>query len=131
MFSVTNPLTIRNLFFNLLYAPIGNVYKVSQRADTHLLAGYFLLDLEEYHLMKGHYPVDVSHLRQAGLTSELPDDPDSDGKIIYRNDGQRAILYAVGGNAKDDDGYKDGGGTDKKRDDIIYWQKNLKEEVRQ
>jgi len=123
-FSITNPLIIRNTIFDFI-APFGNVYKVYQRADAHLLAGYFLLDLEEYHLMKGHYPVNVSQLREAGLTSELPDDPDSDGKIIYRNDGQRAILYAVGGNAKDDEG------VDKKRDDIIYWQKNLKEEVRQ
>jgi len=64
----------------------------------------------------------------------LPDDPDSKGKIIYRNDEQRAILYAVGPNGKDDGGYNDDKNSNKrrskKRDDIIYWERNFKEENR-
>ncbi len=128
-FSITHfPIMRDMLFFD---GSIAKVYRVSQRADTNLLAAYFLLDLEEYQLIKGCYPVDVSLLRQAGLTSQLPDDPDTDGKIVYRNDGQRAILYAVGQNAKDDGGYKDDRDSDKKRDDMIYWQRNLKEEIGQ
>lgn len=125
-FSITGfPMIMRNTFFGILYGSIAGVYKASQRADTNLLAAYFLLDLEEHQLIKGRYPVDVSQLREAGLTSQLPDDPDTEGKIIYRNDGQRAILYAVGPNAKDDDGYKD----DEGRDDKIYWQRSVKEEM--
>ena len=43
-------------------------------------------------------------------------------------DGQRAILYAVGKNGKDDGGYKDEKGSTKtRRDDIIYWQRNQAE----
>jgi len=123
-FSIISFPIMRNLFFSILEGGTARVYKVSQKAATNLLAAYVLLDLEEYRLTKGSYPVDVSQLRQVGLTSELPDDPDTDGKIIYRNDGQRAILYAVGENAKDDGGYKDDKGSDQKRDDIIFWQRD-------
>ncbi|MCE5339618.1 MAG: hypothetical protein LLF92_00635 [Planctomycetaceae bacterium] len=90
------------------------VYKVFQNANTTLSAGYFMLDLEEYKLIKGCYPEDISKLSQAGFTTQLPNNPDSDGKIIYSNDGKQATLYAVGKDSKDDS------------DDIIYWQRNLK-----
>lgn len=106
---------------------IAKIHKLLQRTDTYLLASYFLLDLEEYKLIKGSYPVDVSQLREAGLTCQLPDDPDGDGKIIYRNDGQRAILYTVGKNCKDDGGYRYKKGTEDRRDDIIFWERDLKE----
>lgn len=121
-FSIINFPIMRKMLFSILEGNIPKVYKVSERADTNLLAAYFLLDLEEHQLIKGCYPADVSQLRQVGLTSQLPDDPDTNGKIIYRNDREKAILYAVGKNAKDDCGYKD----DKEKDDIIYWQRNLK-----
>jgi hypothetical protein len=131
-FSIINFPTQRKAIFN----DNGNtsritvkIYKNSQRANTNLSAAYVLLDLEEYKLIKGNYPVDIFQLKQAGLTSQLPDDPDAKGKIIYCNDGQRAILYAVGKNAKDDGGYTDDKDSDEKRDDIIYWQRNLKEEI--
>jgi len=128
-FSITDFPIMRNMLLSILDGSIVNVYKNSQRADANLLAAYFLLDLEEYQLIKGCYPVDVSQLKQAGLTSQLPDDPDTNGKIIYRNDGQRAILYAVGPNLKDDGGYKDDKDSDKKRDDRIYWERNLKKDI--
>ena len=126
-FSITGFPIMRNMLLSILDGNIAKVYKVSQRADTNLLAAYFLLDIEEYQLMKGCYPVDVSQFRQAGLSSQLPNDPDTDDKIIYLNDGQRAILYAVGPNAKNDGGFEDEKGSEKKRDDIIYWQRDLKE----
>ena len=128
-FSIWHFPLIRSILFGLFDGSIAGVYKVSQRADTNLLAAYFLLDLEEYQLIKGCYPVDVPQLREAGLTSQLPDDPHTDDKIIYRNDGHRAILYAAGPNAKDDNGYDDDKGSDKKRDDRIYWQRNLREGI--
>ncbi|MFA5251948.1 MAG: hypothetical protein WC454_05120 [Phycisphaerae bacterium] len=128
--SITDFPIMRQMLFNPLADGIVGVYKTSRRANANLLAAYFLLDLEEYKLIRGSYPADVSELRQAGLTSQMPDDPDANGKIIYRNDGQRAILYAVGRNAKDDGGYKDDKSPDK-RDDIIYWERQLKEEIEQ
>jgi hypothetical protein len=126
-FSITNFPIMRNMFFGLLDGSIAKIYKLSQRTGTNLSAAYFILDLEEYKLIKGYYPEDVSQIKKAGLTSQLPDDPDTDGKIIYLNNGERAILYAVGPNGKDDGGYKDNQDTNKKRDDIIFWQRNLKE----
>jgi hypothetical protein len=127
-FSITAFPILRNMLLSILDESVAHVYKVSQRVNTNLLAAYFLLDLEEYKLIKGCYPSDVSQLRQAGLTSQLPDDPDADGNIIYSIDGERAVLYAVGKNTKDDGGYRDDRESDQKRDDIIYWERNLKEE---
>jgi len=102
-------------------------YKISQRAHANLLAAYVLLDIEEYYLKERSYPENIPQLREAGFISQLPDDPDTDSTIIYRNDSQRAILYAVGPNSKDDGGYRDDKGCDEKRDDTIYWQRNLTE----
>ncbi|MHC4215573.1 MAG: hypothetical protein ACYSWP_19660 [Planctomycetota bacterium] len=118
---------MRKMLFGILEGGTARVYKIPQRVNTNLLATYVLLDLEEYNIIKGSYPTEVSQLREAGLTSQLPDDPDSDGKILYFNDGQRAILYAVGKNGIDDGGYKDDKASDKKRDDIIYWERKLEE----
>ena len=126
-FSIIGFPIMAKMMFSILDPSIARIYEISQRAETYLPAAYFLLDLEEYQLMKGCYPVDVSQLDDAGLTSQLPNDPYTDGKIIYSNDGNRAILYAVGRNGKDDGGYKDDKKSDKKRDDIIYWERNLEE----
>ena len=120
---------MRNKFLNLFSGGFVRVYKSSKKAGADLLAGYFLLDLEEYRLMKGMYPADVLELRGAGFNCELPDDVDSGGKVIYLNDGGRAVLYAVGKDGKDDGGYRDGKDADTKRDDVIYWERDLKEEM--
>jgi hypothetical protein len=115
---------MRNILFSILNKDVTRIYKASKRINTNLLAAYFFIDLEQYRLTKGNFPEDVSQLTDAGLTSTLPDDQDIDGKIIYCNDGQRAILYAVGKNGIDDGGYRNEKGFDKKRDDIIFWKRN-------
>lgn len=116
---------VRKAMFCILGNNIAKLYQNSQKANTNLLAAYFMLNLEEYRLSKGSYPADVLQLKEAGFRDELPDDIDSGGKIIYRNEGQRAVLYAVGYNAIDDGGFKDQWGSDDKRDDIVYWQRDL------
>lgn len=124
IFSISNFLTNRKEFFSKNDKTTNKVYQIYELVNTYLSAAYFLINLEEYNLIKGSYPVNISQLREAGLTSELPNDPYSQCKINYCNDGKRAILYSAGENTKDDGGY-----TDKKssgqRDDIIFWQRNL------
>jgi hypothetical protein len=122
LFSLRKPFITRNLLLDVLETAVFKVYKFSQRAQTNLSAVYLMCDLEEYQLTKGAYPVNIEQLKNADLTSTLPNDPDSDSKIIYSNDGQRAVLYAVGKNSRDDGGYKD---SDKERDDIIYWERSI------
>jgi hypothetical protein len=117
---------MRKTLFDISDSSIVKIYQHSQKANTDLLAAYLVLDLEGYRLKKGSYPADVSQLKEAGFNSELPDDIDSGGKIIYRNDGQRAVLYAVGYNAIDDGGFQDERGSGDRRDDIVYWQRKLK-----
>jgi hypothetical protein len=124
-FSIIGFPIMRKMFFSMLEGSTVKIFQYALRADTNLSAAYFMLDLEEYRLMKGSYPADVSQLNEAGFNSELPDDIDSGGKIIYRNDGQRTVLYAVGYNAIDDGGFSDQRGSGG-RDDIVYWQRDVK-----
>jgi len=125
--SISFPM-LRGKYLNLFSGSFAGVYKISRKAETNLLVGYFLLDLEEYRLVKGEYPADVLGLRRAGFDSLLPGDVDSGGKVIYLNDGQWAVLYAVGKNGKDDGGYRDDKDAETKRDDVVYWERDLEED---
>lgn len=116
---------LRQIYVDVFDISLAKACRASQRAEAWLQAAYLLIDLEEYRLVHGCYPADVAQLRQAGLTSELPDDPHREGKMIYLNDGQRAILYTVGPNAIDDGGFNDEKKSEQKRDDIIYWKREL------
>lgn len=116
---------MRNLLVGIVEPSLSKVYRISQRTETTLSAAYVILDLEKYNLLKECYPVDILQLKDVGLSSKLPDDPDSDGSIIYSNDGKRAILYAVGKNGRDDGGYKDSRKSDGERDDRIFWERKL------
>ena len=118
----------RKMLVSIVEPSLTSVYKISQRAETTLSAAYVILDLEKYNLMKAQYPVDILELKDAGLSPELPNDPYTDSKIIYRNDSARAILYSVGRNGKDDGGYKDTkkSGGKRERDDIIFWERTKK-----
>lgn len=66
----------------------------------------------------------VIYALNAGFTSELPDDPDADGSIIYSNNGRRVILYAVGKNGIDDGGYRH---PKEKRGDRIFWEREIQD----
>jgi len=116
---------LRQIYVDGSDISLAKACRISQRTEAWLQAAYLLIDHEEYRLVHGCYPADVAQLRQAGLTSELPDDPQREDKIIYLNDGQRAILYSVGPNAIDDGGYNDEKKSEQKRDDIIYWKREL------
>ncbi len=110
----------------MMFEPsLFKAYKLSQQRPASIQAGHIILDLEEYRLRHDGYPAIISQLRQAGFNRELPNDPYSDNNVIYHNDGQRAVLYSVGKNGKDDGGYKDEGSGKDKRDDVIYWQRTF------
>lgn len=126
-FSVLSFPLMRNALLNVVEPAIGMPYKVSQRTNTTLSAAFIVINLEEYYLMKGCYPKDIQQLGDVGLRCKLPDDPDTDGCVIYSNDGKRAILYSVGKNGVDDKGYKDSKNSKGERDDIIFWKRKLSE----
>jgi hypothetical protein len=120
-FSITFPI-FRNELLKLSYSSVPKVYEISQRAIANLCAAYVIVDLEQYHLTNGCYPADAFL-----FAAQLADDSDALGhKIIYRNDGHRAVLYAVGPNGKDDGGFKDEKQSAGKRDDIIFWERSIK-----
>ena len=124
-FSVLHFPVMRTMLFDISGPIIVKIYRLSQRTETTLSAAYLMIDLERYHLLKGCYPEDILQLKEAGLTCELPVDPDREGNIIYSNDGDRAVLYAVGENGRDDGGYRDSRKSDEKRDDRIFWERDL------
>jgi hypothetical protein len=75
IFSISNFLTNRKEFFSKNDKTTTKVYQIYQQVNTGLSAAYFLIDLEEYKLIKGNYPVNISQLKEAGLNSELPKSP--------------------------------------------------------
>ncbi|MCF7956111.1 MAG: hypothetical protein K9M75_09940 [Phycisphaerae bacterium] len=113
---------MRNLFFSIMEPAMSKSYKLSERADSYVWAGYIAIDLEKYKLENGTYPSELSDLPSE---LKLPRDPCSDGNILYRLDEKRAVLYSVGPNAKDDGGYKGMKNNDNRRDDIIYWERSF------
>lgn len=115
---------LRNAMLNILEPTIVKVYELSQRTDTTLQIVRFILDLEEYKIKNNSYPQDISQLTYAGLTTPLPNDRYSNSSLIYRADGQTAILYSVGKNEKDDNGIKADNDPNNTADDRIYWQRN-------
>jgi hypothetical protein len=104
------------------------ILEVRFRAQAEHEAVLTILSLERYRLAAGEYPPDLDTLAQGGYIDEVPDDPYSDGPLLYRRTDGDFILYGVGENFTDDGGElvrnakghpnwmgtKDGG-------DMIFW----------
>lgn len=118
---------MRNVLVGIIEPSLARVYRIFQRTETTLSTVYVILDLENFYLTEGYYPADILQLYDAGFTSELPDDPDADGIIIYSNNGRRVILYAVGKNGIDDGGYRHPKESKEKKGDRIFWEREIQD----
>lgn len=75
-----------------------------------------ILALQRWRLEKDEYPEDLRELVSAGLLEELPMDPYSDKRLVYRKTDDDFILYSVGRNFIDD-----GGKIVEERGDMQKW----------
>jgi hypothetical protein len=63
-----------------------------------------VLALERFEKDKGEYPENLRALVELGYLKEIPNDPYSDGPLVYKKTDDGFILYSVGENLSDDGG---------------------------
>lgn len=104
----------------IMMPALGKVNHIRYRNEAMYEAMLVVFAIKRWELEKGVLPVDLDELVEAGLLDKLPDDPFSDGSLVYRPDGEDFTLYSV---SRD---FTDGGGvagTDK-RGRYRLWEEN-------
>ena len=83
-------------------------YKRAYKQDTYSRMQYrgvaVAAALKLYKIEKGKFPDSLSQLDQSLLESFEKDPYATDGKLIYKKDGENVILYSIGPDLKDDNG---------------------------
>lgn len=104
-------------FLKLLTPAHDRVARIEWRMKTMRLGLLTLLALERFEKDKGEYPENLCTLVELGYLKEIPDDPYSDGPLVYKKTDEDFILYSLGENLIDD------GGQVARRDDgrIMKW----------
>ncbi len=82
----------------------GRIVQLEWRVKTIRLGLLTVLALERYEKDKGEYPENLSTLVELGYLKEIPDDPYSDGPLVYKKTDKDFILYSFGENLIDDGG---------------------------
>jgi hypothetical protein len=88
------------------------------KANALLTLNQVTLALNAFHVDKGVYPGKLEELVPVYLDA-LPADPASAGPLKYKQIDNRAIVYSVGPNQKDDDGQGEGD-INGQQDDIAF-----------
>lgn len=96
--------------FGLLHVMVPSLQRAGELAYRRKAlheATVTVLALRRWRLEKGKYPESLSELVAGGYLKALPQDPYSDGPLVYRREGDDFILYSVSGNFADDGGVQD------------------------
>jgi hypothetical protein len=83
-----------------------------------------ILALKRWQIERGEYPQRLEELVIAGLLQELPDDPYSNGSLIYEKRDDDFILYCIGADFEDNGGIKNSDalwGDGEAGGDHIFW----------
>ena len=77
--------------------------------------------IQLYQKEKGTLPDRLNDLVASNALKELPDDPYSDGALIYEDRGDDFILYSVGGDFEDNGGVQVSEKSWGNGDDKVFW----------
>jgi len=110
----------RYFIIHMMVPALDKVCHIRFEKEATYKAMLTVFAIKRWQLEKGKLPEDLNVLVDAGLLDGLPDDPYSDGSLVYRPDGKDFTLYSVGRNFTDDGGIA---GTDKK-DKYRLWGEN-------
>jgi len=104
----------------------GRVVQLEWRTKTMRLGLMIMLALARYEKEKSEYPESLDVLVEAGYLKDIPDDPFSDGPLVYKKTDESFILYSLGENLSDDGGqivYRDDGGIKQwaNQGDWVFW----------
>jgi hypothetical protein len=79
------------------------------------------LSILRYNSEKNGYPTTLSQLTMAGYLKELPKDPFSDKRLVYKRTQQGFILYSLGGDFDDDGGRRIKSDYSEEGGDHVFW----------
>jgi hypothetical protein len=82
----------------------GRVVQLEWRVKTMRLGLLTLLALARFEKDEGHYPENLATLVEFGYLKKIPNDPYSDGLLIYKKTNESFILYSLGENLIDEGG---------------------------
>lgn len=94
----------KNIFLDLLMPALYRVNQVAYRTRIDVEATLAILAIFQYQKQQGQLPETQYALVEKGLLKEVPIDPFSDKRLVYRRTDDGFILYSVGYNFTDDGG---------------------------
>jgi len=107
----------KSFLIKILAPAHDRIVNICWRVKTHRIAVLTMLALARFEKDKGRYPENLASLVELGYLKEIPNDPYSDGPLVYKRTDESFILYSLGENLTDD------GGRVARRDDgrIKQW----------
>ncbi len=94
----------RHFLLRYFTPAVGRISKMSFQVKTLHEAVILVLALKRYQLEHDQYPDSLQVLLEDGYIDHIPDDPFSDGPIVYRKTEDDFILYSVGQDFEDNSG---------------------------
>lgn len=115
--------TGQELFLKMMTRSDYKAFEGFHEDNSHYPAILAILALTRYKAAEGDFPETLDALISSGYLKGLPQDPYSDGPLIYRKAEDGFMLYSVGANFKDDGGKraKRYGWYAPKGGDIVFW----------
>jgi hypothetical protein len=116
----------KSFLMKILAPAHDRIVNLCWRVKTHRIAILTILALERYERDKGEYPENLCILVELGYLKEMPNDPYSDGPLVYKRTDESFVLYSLGENLCDDGGqvFRDDEGKIKKwasEGDWVFW----------
>lgn len=94
----------KSFLMRILAPAHDKIVNLCWRIKIHRTAVLTMLVLQRYEKDKGQYPENLCILVELGYLKEMPNDPYSDGPLVYKKTDESFILYSFGEDLKDDGG---------------------------
>ena len=111
----------RNPLIKTFSPAIGRIGEIAARIRANLDALIVTIAILRYNADTQQLPVSLSELVSTGYLETVPDDPFSEGSIIYRLTDEGFILYSFGADFDDDGGIPSKWGYGEKGGDQVFW----------
>jgi len=106
---IVNSLSDRYSMLKTSLSAYGIAGDMAFQSKAFYQATVTILALERWKIEKGAYPDSLQELLDGGFIQQLPQDPYSNGPLIYRRQGRDFTLYSVGADFADNGGMQKAG----------------------
>jgi len=115
----------RYSLINVFMPAPGRACEYAYRGRALHEATVTVLALKRWRLEKGQYPMSLNELVMAGYLEQVPMDPYSDKRVIYKKTDDSFVLYSLGPDFDDDGGVENPKDSQKRRPegpgDEVFW----------